>query len=585
MITQAQIKEYAFKGKRHPSYEETVAISEHLRFHIDGFKYDPLTFHEGIDLIFDRLIAFRRPSEPEVTLDYRKRIYVSITKEPMFKVISSLKKIVKSEDWKIDYSQVETPASIPATEQLEQYAEKNFPKYGSVVTWFSTIGLKEMLRDPNGLFVIMPKNVAANEFRRPEIFFVPSKQVYDWTDEHIVYRTDKVVPYKSKDGTIRSDFTIITLDLNTITEWTRTGDSAYTKEVLITHNFGEFPAVKAGGMIKEVVNNWPIYDSFLDPMLPQLDEAAREHSDLQAEVVQHIFSTMWYIETQECNQCAGTGKVSKAGNMTVCGKCKGEKVAPKGPYKDYVIKKQGIGEEQIPTPPAGYVEKQTDIVKLQDERVENHKTSALSSINMEFLAKTPLNQSGKAKEVDRDELNTFVHGVASHLVGIILNPFYRFIVNYRYTIIEKSREKLLPAIPVPERFDLLSPNNLISQIQEAVEGKVDPSIVTELQLDFINKKFKESPTIRKKLRLITNIDPFPGNSNSEVSDMLLSGSIGKDDAVLSIYIESFVNELIEQDKEFLDKPRKEQRIEIEKLSKIKTDALSRANPPDDPETD
>lgn len=581
MITQADIKKYVFENKRHQSFDKTVEISEHLRFHMDGFEYDYVnpSFNQGQNKVFDRLIAFRRPSESPVILNYRKIIYRSITEEPMFKVQSSLKKIVKSEDWKVDYSQSETPNSIPTEEQLEVYAEKKFPKFGSVTGWIYSIGLKEMLRDPNGIFVVMAKDVPSNEFREPEIRFIPSERVYDWTDEHIVYRTDRMVTFTRGDGKLDRSHTLIVITKEKISEWEQTGDKTFKENILITHNFGEFPAVRAGGSIREEVDGWPIFDSFLKPMLPRLDEAAREYSDLQAEIVQHIFSSMWYIAAQDCRQCAGTGQIKKAGKMTVCGKCNGDGSIPKGPYKDFVVQKQGIGEEKIVTPPAGYIEKQTDIAKLQDERVDKHIFKALSALNMQFLDQTPLNQSGKAKEVDRDELNTFVFGIAYHLVGMILNPIYRFIVNYRYTIIETNREKLLPRINVPERFDILSPDNLMSQIQEATTAKVDPSIVTELMLDFINKKFKESPEIRKKLKAITDIDPFPGVDNVSVSEMLLSGAIGKQDAVMSIYMESFFNELMEADSEFLDKAREEQRKEIQKLATAKMAEIKPEPPP------
>ena len=568
MIDQAQIKEYAFANKRHTYFDETINISDHLRFHMDGYEYEYFKMNENS--IFDKLIGARRPSEPAFTLNYRKSIYKAITEEPMFKVLSSLKKIIKSEDWKIDYSAAEKPKTIPADEQLEVYAEQNFPKFGSVEAWAYTIGLKEMLRDPNGIYVVMPKSkAAANEYLKPEISFIPSQRVYDWTDDHIVYRTERMVRYTNEKGDAFLEATIMVLTKEKITEWVRTGEKSWREDLLITHNFNEFPAVKAGGMIKEVVDGWPIYDSFLKPMLPRLDEAAREYSDLQAEVVQHIFSTMWYIESQDCKQCAGTGSIKKAGKMVACGKCNGEGAIPKGPYKDFVVKKQGIGEEKVVTPPAGYIEKQTDIAKLQDERVDKHIVKALSALNMQFLDQTPLNQSGKAKEVDRDELNTFVYGVAFHLVSMILKPIYRFIVNYRYTIVDKNRDKLLPKINIPERFDLLSPNTLIEQINQAVTAKVDPSIITELQLDFISKKFKENPDVRLKLKTITDIDPFPGASNEEIGEMLLTGAISKQDAVMSIYIENFFNELMEQDGEFLHKERAEQRAAIKKLAKEK----------------
>src|SRR3990167_2166109 len=368
MITIDQLKKYRFENIRHSAYDETKDIAEHLKFHIDGYVYDK--FDPKPNTWFQKLIDDRRPSETSHIQAYRREIY----------------------------------------------AENNFPNFNSIEAWAYSIGLKELIRDPNGIFIIKPQaEVKGNEFRKPTITFVPSEDIWDWTDEFIIYQSQKVKEWKSRSGDRFFDNMIIEITKNKIIEWTRTGDDTWKSDVS-SHDMDKFPIVKSGGMIKKMLDNFPIYDSFLSPMLPRLDEAAREYSDLQAEVVQHIFSTMWYIETQDCKQCNGTGKVRKDNQTIVCGKCKGEGAIPKSPYKDFVIKKEGFGEEKIPVPPAGYIQKPIEIVKIQDERVDKHIFRALSSINMEFLAQTPLNQSGKAKEVDRDELNNFVYGVAYHLV-------------------------------------------------------------------------------------------------------------------------------------------------------------------------
>src|SRR3990167_6384389 len=128
---------------------------------------------------------------------------------------------------------------------------------------------------------------------------------------------------------------------------------------------------------------------------------------------------------------------------------------------------------------------------------------------------------------------------------------------------------MLPAIPVPERFDLISQDTLIQQISAAKEGKVDPVIISELQIDFINKKFRDNPQVREKLKLIAAIDPFPGLTNEEVGDMVLSGVAKREDAILSVYIETFVNQLMEEDEKFLSLPRNEARNKLLELAKKK----------------
>lgn len=89
------------------------------------------------------------------------------------------------------------------------------------------------------------------------------------------------------------------------------------------------------------------------------------------------------------------------------------------------------------------------IGQLVDQQIYD----AMSAVNMEFLAQKPLNQSGIAKEADRDESSNFVHSVAEDLVSVT-DWVYYVINEYRYSGLisdRAQREAMLPAIPVPEK--------------------------------------------------------------------------------------------------------------------------------------
>ena len=169
-VNNALVDKHIKNGARHAAYDEAVDIMDHLSFHIDGFvfhahdddkKFDPmrhlrlmfLDIHQRTNPYFKKLIDDRRPSESSTIKNYRRRIYASITKEPSFKVINSLNKIVRSEDWKVDYSKAEIPKKIKEGEGLEDYAEKNYPFFGSLTNWLFVFGIKKILGDPNGYIV------------------------------------------------------------------------------------------------------------------------------------------------------------------------------------------------------------------------------------------------------------------------------------------------------------------------------------------------------------------------------------------------------------------------------------------------
>jgi len=341
------------------------------------------------------------------------------------------------------------------------------------------------------------------------------------------------------------------------------------------------PVVMNGGVLDKLIDNIPLFNSFLDPMLPRLDEASREYSDMQAEVLLHIHSTLAVIQGEKCIKCKGTGLIPKQGGAVACGDCDGRGAAAVDPYETIVVRVRDVDKQQIPFPPATYITKDIDIAELQDKRIDGHTFKALASINMEFLATTPLNQSGKAKEVDKEELNNFVYSIAFHLVRNILDPIYKIISDYRYSVLipnQEKRNKLLPLIQVPEHFDLLTENTLIEQIGKAKEAGIDATIIQEMQVDYVNKKFRDSPEIRKQLITSLDMNPFPTISPEGLIELEMNHDITKEDAVTAVYANYFVQKAVEADETFLSKDFEEQLKVIRKMTDEKIKELE-ANKP------
>ncbi len=605
VVNQNIVDKYIKGSERHVAYFEAVDIADHLQFHIDGYKppYKPDFQNAPVQTIRDHLITHRenpyftwliderRPGESVKIQGYRRIIYAAVTKEPCFKVINSAKKIVRSEDWKVDYSKVKKQATIPEDEILEAYAEKNYPGFGSVTNWLFLFGIKKILSDPNALLVILPIDFAvpANEFLQPVTTIIPSENLFFYEPgETAIYKTNKMGEFKAEDGTVTKVpiFQILTRE----GVWESQQSNAkndFSLDRVLKFDPEMFPAWLAGGEVKKFINEIPVYESFLDPMLPRLDEGAREYSDMQAEILQHIHSTLAMIEGQDCITCKGIGKIPKDGKNVICGDCKGKGTVNQSPYEVVVVKPTSIDKNPIPFPPLAYVEKDVAIAKLQDERIEKHNLKALAAVNLEFLAQAPLNQSGKAKEVDKDEGNNFHYGMAFHFVNSTMKNTYKYIIIQRYgaTVQKRSKETLKeihPTIQVPEHFDLLSENQLIDQLAKAKEANVGPTIINEMQTDLINKKFKDMPEVRDKLRISNEVNPFNTSSSEEIIDMEMAGVATKPDAVTAIYADYFVAKAIIADKTFISKTPEEQLKIIRAMTEEKIKQLEDAIIPTEP---
>lgn len=534
---------------RHPNYAFTVEIAEAIKIHADG------SFP-------DKLIGERRPSEPLEIFEYRKKIYKSVTKKEIGKVLTELQKIRRSQDWNISYNDDEIPSRIPNNETLEKYCEENYPGFTSITNWAFSELLKRYLIDANSVIAMVLKNVPeqANEYLKPVIEIFSSDQVLDYAEgEYAILKSaDKNVYLAGNNRTYQGDIIYIITTQQIVRYKQTSGKYELELDMEYNHNLGYLPAFKAGGEYKCRVNNDTIFESRIQPMTPELDEAVREYSDLQAEVVQHIHSEKYYYTNTDCPDCNGHGKQLNDKRKT-CTTCKGAGRIPNvSPYGTYLIDLAKAGETQAPNPPFGYISKDTKIVELQDQRVEKHLYNALAAINMEFLSKISINQSGIAKEVDRDALNTFVSSIAEDIVRILDNV-YKFICDARYSVIVPNvdeRAKLLPRIAVPEKFDLLNSSYLMTEIRESNTAQVNPVVKRNLEMEYVRKRYNADPDKADELECIFDLDPFYGNTQDEKMSMLANGGITEIDYVISCNIVQFVNMAMNEHKNFLRKSYK-----------------------------
>lgn len=530
---------------------QCIEMAEKIRVHADG-------------RLPEKIILERRPNESEAIKKYRAKIYEPITKTTVGKVFTSLEKIRRSPDWDIRYN-TEVPKRITESETLHNYCELNYPLHTSLTNWAFSVLLRRYLIDANGIVAIIPQSIPESntEYVKPVAEFFDSDQVVDYAEgEYVVLRSRDTSTYTSHNGTRVNTqgaiYYIITC--NEFVRYEQINSKQLSAVATYRHNIGRLPAFKAGGVFYARKNNDTIYESRIAAMVPSLDEAVREYSDLQAEILQHIHSEKYAFANAECPECNGTGRVFKKdenGNdigHEVCKRCNGSgSVLNVSPYGMFTITPAKFGESAIPTPPMGYVQKSTEIAKFSDEHVRQHKYDALAAINMEFLAETPLSQSGVAKQYDKDELNNFVNAIAEDIVRI-LDSVYYFINEYRYKIIvpnDELRRAMVPAINVPATFDIITASAILQNVKTAREAQLNPAIMRELEVEYAKKQFNTNQDIAKTMTAIYDLDPLYGLTEDTKMTMKANGGITAEDYIISCNIIQFVRRATRENKEFL----------------------------------
>lgn len=537
----------------YPNKAECMALAKQLSVHANG------------EMPSEKIMS-RRPSEPEEIKNYRKTIYVPKTKQAISKVIHSLEKIRRAQDWNIAYSPESVPSVVAENETLEKYCEYNYPQFTSVTNWAFAELLKRSLIDANGIVAVIMEQLpkSKSEYCKPVARFFGCDQIIEYVEnEYIVLKSKDTTTYytETKNGKGRRINTngaiYYILTENEFLKYEQVGANKFDPKQVFVHNCGRLPAWKVGGLYHSRKNNDTIYESRLSGMVADLDEAAREYSDLQAEIIQHIHSEKYAYTNTECNECKGTGHVKgEDGKQTTCQHCNGTgRVLNTSPYGMHLVDAARAGELQVPTPPIGYIQKDTQIAQLQDTRVRNHIKDALAAVNMEFLAETPIDQSGVAKAYDANELNNFVNSIAEDLVRNIDNV-YHFINEYRYRTIvpnEEKRKAMLPAINVPTKFDIVNTTILMQELQGARQAEANPETLRVLETNYAKMQFNTSPVVAERLETVFDLDPLFGVKEENKMTMLQNGGITETAYIISCNIHAFVRRAIFEDKEFCKK--------------------------------
>lgn len=555
-----EIRAYFEKGIKHIFYDVTVEKADSIAIHANG-DYPK------------ELIEERRPHEPHEVLEYRKKIYVPITKPTFDKVESSLTKIRRASDWSIKYENKDEFKSIADGETLEDYCEKSFPYFQSVTNWVFSVLLKNYLVDPNSVILVMPieTQIEVNEYLRPFPMIFNSWAVIDFVQEDYAVLENPLGSIFFENNVATGGKSIYIATTESIQRYDQT-DSRGNYELMMDYKHGleELPAFKIGAKISKADGNNFLYESRISPMQPELDEAAREYSDYQASIVIHVYPERFEFTSNECNACQGTGQMPNTSWTPGCGDpsiypcnapgCQGGYIVP-GPYTKTMIKLPDATSPvtNMPNPPIGYVQKDVEIVKLQAEGVAKHLFNALASVNMQFLEQVPLDESGISKGYDRDEANNFVHAVGEDLVRT-MDTTYRFTAHIRYDLNFRNEidEKMVPTITVPEKFDILSSTILEQELSSAKTSKANPIILSAMEIQYAKKKFNSDPEVADMVQLTLSLNPLPNISEDEKMSRLSNKGISREAYVISSNIDQFVRDAIEEDEGFTTKPRKEQ---------------------------
>jgi hypothetical protein len=560
MLDQDIISPYIGKdGEKHAFYPRSVEIAEALMVHSRGVTPSKL-FNEF------------RPNEDIKYLKYREAVYKPVTKTYYSKVVNTIKKINRAEDWNIQFTE-ET--------EFRKYMVDEYPYFESLENWFFSIGLNQMMEDPNSVFAVfpLPKNNPTDDSERYRPFtnIFPSENVIYFKENRLCIllsdEKSEVQVGGKKEWTGNIYYCI---DKDSFMEVVQVGEKSketYEYANPIKHNCKKMPALKAGGIIEEFSNGDCLYDSFLGDALPFWDEAVNRYSDHQVNMAIHLHPREWEMFDTPCKaKDCKDGKVEYMEDgllqKVACNNCKGTGMqTTKSPFDVKYIKPMARGTSmdeviQMPTPPMGIVERDIASISFLKQEFKDNIKYGLSALNMEFLMSEPEVNSGVAKSLDRQEFNTYVFTIARHVVNNLLNQLYRFHAAWMYPNVQDI-VKLLPSISVPTKFDVSSIDLVSARLENAKNAGLGSSTMSALEGEYIESMFGEESTEALMHKVAKSIDPLPNKTEDEKMIILSNQGVTREGYILSVNLGGFLNRAINENDEFLYLSNADQRKKMD----------------------
>lgn len=495
----------------------------------------------------EKLLFDKNPSEPDHIWEYRKKNMRQITRTYVDKIVNSISKITRSAEFVIAY-----PES-GLRDAIIKFCEKELHEYGSVKNWFTSIGLKTLLTEPNGVFTVMWElgdNYENNPY--PEIEIYKTAQIEAFDDEYVFIRSDRTTKFENS----YTGFPVYLLfDKNYVFEFVAVNEiGEYQENVVYEHNLGYIPAWRFGGELFE--DN--VYESFIAGIVPFFDEAFCLQSDKQGMLKQAGYPIRWAYEDKPCVVCNGHGTVNnpkKEGTVITCKACNGTAYISSAYSAGIKISPAKRDQPNAPIPPAGIIEPSIAPLEYISKDIQQNLYSGLAAINFEFLASVPLQESGVAKQVDREELNGFLYKIAWHSVKNILEPIYLTLIrlNWKGTFkIETAIEDYLPVISVPEKFDIISAAEIEKEIANAKVAGVDPVFLESLQLQYNAQKFKHDDAARNYNEAAIRLNPLSSSTPDQIMAGFADGVISFEDYQLSANIGNLIRTAVAQNPNFYE---------------------------------
>ena len=490
------------------------------------------------------LLLATRPNEETHIFNYRLDNYRAITYGSMNRALDSVTRILN----RIQYN-------VIVEEKVKLYLNKKQFNYQGTAydfySYFEKIILKRDIEDPNGFLAWVPTGEGLTNNGKtiePKPYLFTGSQIFDINENVVSFLSDEINYVKTSTGEFEGKvYYLFTKDwFYKLSEISKDKRVKMQLDPIYKHDMGEIPVLVLGGDM----NAEGYYESFFAPYNAFGDEAINTFSDWQA-----IKVTSGFPYTEEFYEECEIIKPNLDSHDIPVGEEKYSKKTqlnkfPRTPYNTIIRKIPGnksdseiMGERILPVdvPSKRFISPDIEVLRYSGESWEKLIEMAEASLHLNLGG--GLNQSGIAKELDKEEHYAMIDKIANNYFNHLMLNSIKFIDCYLNRV---KFENSKVAINTPSAFRIKTEADLTEELVALKTNKVPDVFLSEATNELAIKRFAGNPLSKKIFEVISAIDPLYIKDINEKNQLLLSGVITKDMFIKSTMAYSLLNKIANQ---------------------------------------
>lgn len=296
----------------------------------------------------------------------------------------------------------------------------------------------------------------------------------------------------------------------------------------IENYFGFVPALILGD---EKCNNTGLFESVIEDLLEDADEAIRDISVKTVHKLAHAYPRYWAY-AQACTKCDGEGTIDRVVTpaegenpavieSTVCSSCGGDGSKKKTDPSDEVVVPVPQDGDPILTKLMGFESPDLETAKFYEDLVEKAKITMFRS-----MWGTTYEVAGKRETATGRWLDS--QPVTDRLkdMSYTFAKMHKFLLDC-YGIVLLRSPKYQSSVTYGSRYILEGPDDILEKYKEVSRENVNDVTKMDLGARYLEAEYQDDPLQFIKKKKLYNIEPFPTMSTEKVMSLDFVSEIDK----------------------------------------------------------